>query len=81
MCVCVYNIAVGAFYQSVHDHPYQFPLHASIGKLGPSGVGGVLQDSAVNFFGIFSMNVGVMDSNQAELLVVRKALELSSSKD
>lgn len=49
---------------------------SSVRKPGPSGVGGVLCDMNGVFQVCFSVNVGVMESNEAELSAVLFALEL-----
>jgi ribonuclease HI len=50
-----------------------------LGKPGPSGLGGVLQNHHGHLLGIFSLPVGILDSNIAKLRVVVKAIELSAS--
>lgn len=52
---------------------------SSIGKPGPSGIGGVLRNHHGILLGIFSMPIGILDSNVAELRAVVKAIELSAS--
>jgi len=52
---------------------------SSLGKPGPSGIGGVLQNHNEILFGIFSLSVGILDSNVAELRTIVKAIELSAS--
>jgi len=52
---------------------------SSIGKPGPSGIGGVLRNHHGILLGIFSLSVGILDSNVAELRAVVKAIELSAS--
>ena len=52
---------------------------SSIGKLGPSDIGGVLRNHHGHLLGIFSLPIGISDSNIAELRVVVKAIELSAS--
>ena len=52
---------------------------SSLGKPGPSGIGGVLQNHHGILLGIFSSPVGILDSNVAELKAVVKAIELSAS--
>jgi len=51
----------------------------TIGKPGPSGIGGVLRNHDGILLGIFSLSVGILDSNVAELRAVVKAIELSAS--
>ncbi|XWS10417.1 hypothetical protein CRYUN_Cryun39dG0075400 [Craigia yunnanensis] len=46
----------------------------SKGKLGPTGIGGVLRDNLLVVKMVFSKSVGMEDSNMAELLAVRKAM-------
>ena len=56
----------------------KFNVNGSVkGKPGPSRIGGVLRDELGVVKGIFSKAVGVMDSNQVELLVILKALLVS----
>ncbi|XP_073262649.1 uncharacterized protein [Populus alba] len=50
---------------------------SSLGKPGPSGIGGVLRNHHGILLGIFSSPVGILDSNVAELKAVVKAIELS----
>jgi ribonuclease HI len=52
---------------------------SSLGKPGPSGIGGVLRDHNGIIFGIFSLSFGILDSNIADLKAVVKAIELSAS--
>eukprot|EP00258_Populus_trichocarpa_P028500 XP_024444519.1 uncharacterized protein LOC112324681 [Populus trichocarpa] len=52
---------------------------SSIEKPGPSGIGGVLRNHHGILLGIFSLSVGILDSNVAELRAVIKAIELSAS--
>jgi len=52
---------------------------SSLGKSGPSGIGGVLRNHNGILLGIFSLSVGILDSNVAELKAVVKAIELSAS--
>jgi len=49
---------------------------STLGKLEPSGIGGVLRNHHGHLLGIFSLSVGILDSNIAELRVV---VELSAS--
>jgi len=51
----------------------------SIGKPGPSGIGGVLRNHHGILLGIFSLSVEILDSNIAELRAVVKAIEFSAS--
>ena len=46
------------------------------GKPGPAGIGGVLRDCNASVKAVFSKSIGVVDSNLAELLAVREALQL-----
>ena len=46
------------------------------GKPGAVGIGGVLRDCNAAVKMIFSKSIGVVDSNMAELLVVREALKM-----
>jgi len=48
-------------------------------KPGPSGIGGVLRNHHGILLGIFSLSVGILDSNVVELRTVIKAIELSAS--
>ena len=52
---------------------------SSIGKVGPSGIGGVLQNHHGILLGIFSLSVGILDSNITELRAVVKAIKLLAS--
>jgi ribonuclease HI len=52
---------------------------SSLGKPGPSGIGGVLRNHNGILLGIFSMSAGILDSNVAELKAVVKAIELSAT--
>jgi ribonuclease HI len=52
---------------------------SSIEKLGPSRIGGVLRNHYGILLGIFSLSVGILDSNVAELRAVVKAIELLAS--
>lgn len=45
------------------------------GKMGLAAIGGVLCDSTI----VFSKSVGLRDANEAELLVIRRALTLWTS--
>jgi ribonuclease HI len=51
----------------------------SLGKPGPFGIGGVLQNHHDHLLGMFSVPVGILDSNIAELRAIVKAIELSAS--
>eukprot|EP00258_Populus_trichocarpa_P025894 XP_024441913.1 chaperonin 60 subunit alpha 2, chloroplastic [Populus trichocarpa] len=51
----------------------------SLGKPGPSGIGGVLRNHHGHLLGVFSVPVGILDSNIAELRAIVKAIELSAS--
>jgi len=53
---------------------------SSLGKPGPSGIGDVLRNHHGHLLGIFSLPVGILDSNIAELRAIVKAIELSASK-
>nr|XP_034930821.1 uncharacterized protein LOC118061489 [Populus alba] len=53
---------------------------SSLGKPGLSGIGGALRNHQGHLLGIFSLQVGILDSNIAELRAVVKAIELSASK-
>lgn len=48
------------------------------GKLGPSGIGGVLLNCRGEVIYIFSRNVGIKDSNEAEVLPILEALNVYS---
>jgi ribonuclease HI len=47
---------------------------SSIGKLGPSGIGGVLRNHHGHLLGMFSVPVGILDSNIVELRAIAKPL-------
>jgi hypothetical protein len=49
------------------------------GSSGCADIGGVLRDAKGIVLGMFSVPIGVKESNEEELIVVIKALELSSS--
>ena len=49
---------------------------AARGKPKPAGIGGVLRDCNAAVKAIFSMSIGVADSNMAKLLTVREALNM-----
>jgi len=51
----------------------------SLGKPSPSGIGGVLRNHHGHLLGMFSVPVGILDSNIAELRAIVKAIELSAS--
>ena len=50
-------------------------------KPGPAGVGGVLRSSNGEVLLLFSKNVGVCDSNEAEVLVILEDLRFFRSFD
>ncbi|KAK2637917.1 hypothetical protein Ddye_025712 [Dipteronia dyeriana] len=50
-----------------------------IGKPGPAGIRGVLRDASSKILCLFSFFMGILDSNIAELWVVKKAAELCLS--
>jgi ribonuclease HI len=52
---------------------------SSLGKPGPSGIGGVLRNHHGHLLGMFFVPVGILDSNIAELRAIVKAIELSAS--
>jgi len=52
---------------------------SSVGKPRLSGIGGVLRNHHGHLLGIFSLPIGILDSNIAELRAVVKAVELSAS--
>jgi len=52
---------------------------SSIGKPGPFGIDDALRNHYGILLGIFSLSVGILDSNIAELRAVVKAIELSAS--
>jgi ribonuclease HI len=52
---------------------------SSLGKPGPSGIGGVLRNHHGHLLGMFSVLVGILDSNIAELRAIVKTIELSAS--
>lgn len=49
------------------------------GSSGCADIGGVLRDAKGLVLGMFSVPIGVKESNEEELIVVIKALEVSSS--
>lgn len=48
-------------------------------KSGPTGIEGVLRDHAGSISVVFSEAVGIMESNEAELLSIQRALALCAS--
>ena len=52
---------------------------SSLGKPGLSGIGGALRNHQGHLLGIFSLPVGTLDSNIAELRAVVKAIKLSAT--
>lgn len=50
---------------------------SSKGKLGPAGIGGVLRDDKGRVLAKFAAHTGIRDSNEAEILAIVTALELS----
>jgi len=54
---------------------------SSPGKPGMAGIGGVLRDCNGKVICLFSIPVGIKDSNEAEFIAVVKALELTSSRE
>lgn len=48
------------------------------GKPGPTGIGGVLHDDRGRMLATFSESVGLMESNEAELRAIRRALQIWS---
>nr|XP_034889198.1 uncharacterized protein LOC118029425 [Populus alba] len=52
---------------------------SSLGKPGPSGIGGVLRNHHGHLLGMFSVPFGILDSNIVELRAIVKAIELSAS--
>ncbi|KAK2640263.1 hypothetical protein Ddye_028058 [Dipteronia dyeriana] len=58
----------------------KFNVDGSVrGKPGPAGIGGVLRNSNGKIMCLFSKNVGIMDSNKAELLAIKKTVQLCVS--
>ncbi|KAK2651641.1 hypothetical protein Ddye_011497 [Dipteronia dyeriana] len=49
------------------------------GRPGLAGIGGVFRDSEGKVVCLFSLSVGIQDSNTAEILAFRKACELCDS--
>lgn len=49
------------------------------GKPGPAGIGGVLHNSKGAILLMFYKNVGVRDSNEAEVFAIREALQIYSN--
>ena len=52
---------------------------SSRGKPGPTGMGGVLRDSKGKVICLFSEFLGILDSNAAEVMAIRKAVALCFS--
>ena len=63
------------------DPPFlKWNVDASVpGSSGCADIGGVLRDAEGIVLGMFSVPIGVKESNEEELIVVIKALEVSSS--
>lgn len=53
---------------------------ASKGKWGLAGIGGVLRNSKGEVLLLFSKNVGVCNSKEAEVLVILEALRMFSER-
>ncbi|KAK2638844.1 hypothetical protein Ddye_026639 [Dipteronia dyeriana] len=51
----------------------------SMGMPGPTGIGGVLRDFNGKVLCIFSIYIGIQDSNMAEVAAILKACELCAS--
>ena len=51
---------------------------AAIGKPGPASIGGVLCNSKGDVLFMFSKQMGVCDSNEAEMLAILEALQCFS---
>lgn len=49
---------------------------AASSKLGPAGIGGVLRNHKGELLYMFSKNVGIKDSNEAEILAILEALRI-----
>lgn len=49
------------------------------GKPGPAGIGEVLHNSKGEILLMFYKNVGVRDSNEAEVFAIREALQIYSN--
>ena len=57
----------------------KFNVDGSVmGKPGPAGIGGVLRDENGKVLCLFSVHMGILDSNTTELLAIKKAIELIS---
>ena len=53
-------------------------IDSALGKPGRAGIGGVLRNQDEQFLSIFSCLVEIKDSNEAEVIAVRKAMEISA---
>ncbi|KAK3218039.1 hypothetical protein Dsin_012009 [Dipteronia sinensis] len=53
---------------------------SSKGNSGPAVIGWVLRDSKSKVLYLFSQSVGIMDSNSAEILAIKRAVELCFSQ-
>uniref|UniRef100_U5G8Y4 RNase H type-1 domain-containing protein n=1 Tax=Populus trichocarpa TaxID=3694 RepID=U5G8Y4_POPTR len=51
------------------------------GKPGVAGIGGVLRDCNGKVICLFSIPIGIKDSNEAEFIAVVKAVELTFSRE
>ena len=52
---------------------------ATRGKLGPAGIRGVLRNNKGEVIFLFTRNVGMKESNEAEVLAILQALQIFSS--
>lgn len=52
---------------------------SSLGKPGKSGIGGVLRDPKGQVICTFSEPLGVLESNEAEVIAIRRALQLTAA--
>ncbi|KAK3227433.1 hypothetical protein Dsin_007295 [Dipteronia sinensis] len=58
----------------------KFNVDGSVrGKPGPAGIGGVLRDDYGRILCLFSLFVGIRDSNEAEPMAIEKATQLCAS--
>ncbi|KAK3200760.1 hypothetical protein Dsin_024175 [Dipteronia sinensis] len=66
-----------AVWQPPNDGSLKFNVDGSArGCPGMAGMGGVLRNHCGRVLGLFSIHVGIQDSNSAEILAIHKACEL-----
>ncbi|KAK2654687.1 hypothetical protein Ddye_014543 [Dipteronia dyeriana] len=64
-----------------HCDTLKFNIDGSArGSLGPAGIGGVLRDRSGKVIILFSVFIGINESNAAEIMAIRKVCEICTSK-